>query len=106
MLRVAPMAVKTPSKQSVELIVEPKPTLSESVDAALSAIAPDIDLESAIADELLDSLDWQKVSTALIRKAPANLFKWFQSQLLPSDGQPIITNEIEAMAICEGDSNA
>ena len=100
------MAAKTPSKQSVELIVEPKPTLSESVDAALSAIAPGVDIEDMIADQLLDDIDWQKVSTALIRRAPAKLFKWFQSQLLPSDGQPIITNEIEAMAICEGDSNA
>ena len=100
------MATKTPSKQSVELIVEPKPTLSESVDAALSAIAPGVDIEDMIADQLLDDIDWQKVSTALIRRAPAKLFKWFQSQLLPSDGQPIITNEIEAMAICEGDSNA
>ena len=100
------MATKTPSKQSVELIVEPKTTLSESVDAVLSAIAPDIDLESAIADELLDSLDWQKVRASLIRKAPAKLFAWFQSQLLPIDGSvPIITNEIEAMAIYEGDSN-
>ena len=95
------MAAKTPSKQFVEPIVEPKPTLFESVDSA-----PGVDIEDMIADQLLDDIDWQKVSTALIRRAPAKLFAWFQSQLLPSDGQPIITNEIEAMAICEGESNA
>jgi hypothetical protein len=95
------MAVKS-VKQTVEPIAPPKPDLSESVDAAFTAIAPDIDIESMIADQLLDDIDWQKVRAALIRKAPAKLFKWFQSQILPSDGSPMITNEIEAMAICEG----
>ena len=99
------MAVKA-VKQSVETIVENKPTLNESVDSAFNAIALGVDIESMIADQLLDDIDWQKVSAALIRKAPAKLFKWFQSQILPIDGQPIITNEIEAMAISEGDSNA
>ena len=99
------MAVKN-VKQFVEPIVETKPALNESVDAALNAIASDIGLEDAIADQLLDDIDWQKVRAAIIRKAPAKLFAWFQSQLLPIDGQPIITNEIEAMAIYEGDSNA
>ena len=99
------MAVKT-AKQTVELIVETKPTLNESVDDAFNAIAPGVDIEDMIAEQLLDDIDWQKVRTALIRKAPAKLFAWFQSQLLPIDGQPIITNEIEAMAICEGESNA
>lgn len=70
------------------------------------AIGTDINLEEAIADQLLDDIDWQKVRAALIRKAPKKLFAWLQSQILPIDGQPIITNEIEAMAICEGDSNA
>ena len=42
------------------------------------AIAPDIDLnlEEAIADQLLDDIDWQKVRAAIIRKAPAKLFAW------------------------------
>ena len=100
------MAVKA-VKQSVEPIVENKPTLSESVDAAFNVSAHGLNIEDMIADQLLDDIDWQKVSAALIRKAPAKLFKWFQSQILPIDGSvPIITNEIEAMAICEGDSNA
>lgn len=62
--------------------------------------APDI--EDMIADQLLDSVDWQKVKQALLKKAPAKLFKWFQSQLLPSEGDRIPCSEIEAMAICEG----
>ena len=99
------MAVKA-VKQSVEPIVENKPTLSVSVDAAFNVSAHGLNIEDMIADQLLDDIDWQKVSAALIRKAPAKLFKWFQSQILPIDGQPIITNEIEAMAICESESNA
>ena len=99
------MAVKT-AKQTVELIVETKPTLNESVDDAFNAIAPGLNIEDMIADQLLDDIDWQHVKTLMISKAPAKLFAWFQSQLLPIDGQPIITNEIEAMAIYEGDSNA
>ena len=93
---------KLPVKQAVELITTPKPDLSESVDAAFTAIAPYIDIESMIADQLLDDIDWSKVRSALLKKAPAKLFKWFQAQLLPVDGTPTITNEIEAMAICEG----
>lgn len=81
-------------------------TAPELVAQSIAPLITEINLEDAIADELLDSLDWQKVTAALIRKAPAKLFKWFQSQILPIDGQPIITNEIEAMAICEGDINA
>jgi len=61
---------KTTSKQPVEPITEQKTDFTESVDAAL------VNLEDAIADELLDSVDWQKVKAALIRKAPAKLFKW------------------------------
>ena len=100
------MAVKT-AKQTVELIVETKPTLNESVDSALNAIAPGLNIEDMIADQLLDDIDWQKVRAALIRKAPQKLFAWLQSQILPIDGSvPIIVNEIEAMAIYEGESNA
>jgi hypothetical protein len=46
------------------------------------------------------------VRSALLKKAPAKLFKWFQAQLLPTDGSPMITNEIEAMAISEGATDA
>jgi hypothetical protein len=42
-------------------------------------ITPEINLEDAIADQLLDDIDWQKVRAALIRKAPARLFAWFVS---------------------------
>jgi hypothetical protein len=64
------MAVKA-VKQAIE------PT-SPTVLVAQSA-APDINLEDAIADQLLDDIDWQKVSAAIIRKAPARLFAWFVS---------------------------
>ena len=52
------------------------PTAPESV--AQSA-APDINLEDAIADQLLDDIDWQKVRSAMLSKAPAKLFAWLTS---------------------------
>jgi hypothetical protein len=94
------MASKTTSKQSVEPTTAPKPALNEGVDAAFAEIAPDI--EDMIADQLLDSVDWQKVKQALLKKAPSRLFKWFQAQLLPPDGDRIICTEVEAMALSEG----
>jgi hypothetical protein len=60
-----------PQKQAVEPITPP--------ELVARSAAPDIDLESAIADQLLDDIDWQKVKNALIRKAPARLFAWLTS---------------------------
>jgi hypothetical protein len=101
------MAKPTAQKQAIEAIPAPVDPVAIATDINLEdAIAPDIDLESAIADQLLDAVDWQKVKQALLKKAPARLFKWFQAQILPSDGSPMITNEIEAMAISEGTADA
>lgn len=52
---------------------------SAATDIVTNAIAPEINLEEAIADQLLDDIDWQKVIAALIRKAPAKLFAWLTS---------------------------
>lgn len=46
---------------------------------APESIAPELNLEEAIADDLLDAIDWQKVRAAIIRKAPAKLFAWLTS---------------------------
>jgi hypothetical protein len=54
-----------------------KATTPPDLVAPLSA--PDINLEDAIADELLENIDWSKVRAALIRKAPARLFAWLTS---------------------------
>ena len=67
------MATKNTSKQPVEPITEHKPELNDQVDAAL------VNLEDAIADELLDNIDWSKVRSALLKKAPAKLFAWLTS---------------------------
>jgi hypothetical protein len=99
------MAVKN-VKQAIEPIAPPKPALNETVDDAFTAISPGLNIEDMIADQLLDNIDWSKVRSALLKKAPAKLFKWFQAQLLPTDGSPMITNEIEAMAISEGATDA
>jgi len=60
------MAVKT-QKQPIQAITQPEP------------IPPDLDLEDAIADELLDNIDWSKVRSAILKKAPAKLFAWLTS---------------------------
>ena len=60
------MAVK-PTKQATQ------------PDLVAQSAAPDINLEDAIADELLENIDWSKVRAALIRKAPARLFAWLVS---------------------------
>ena len=54
-------------------------TQSAATDIVTNAIATDIDLEDAIADQLLDDIDWQKVRAAILRKAPAKLFAWLTS---------------------------
>jgi hypothetical protein len=90
------MAIKT-TKQA---------TPPDLVAQSAAPLITEINLEEAIAEQLLDDIDWSKVRAALLKKAPARLFKWFQSQLLPSDGSPIITNEIEAIALSEGANDA
>ena len=77
-------------------------TPPDLVAQSAAPLITEINLEEAIAEQLLDDIDWSKVRAALLKKAPARLFKWFQSQLLPSDGSPMITNEIEAIALSEG----
>lgn len=62
---------KTTSKQPLEPVA---PSETEPLHAA-----PDFDIESAIADELLDSIDWAKVRSALLKKAPTKLFAWLTS---------------------------
>ena len=95
------MALKT-TKQATppDLVAQ-----SAATDIATNAIGPGL-IEDMIADQLLDSVDWQKVKQALLKKAPSRLFKWFQAQLLPTDGSPMITNEIEAIALSEGANDA
>jgi hypothetical protein len=54
-------------------------TPPDLVEQSAAPLSIDINLEDAIADQLLDSVDWQKVSAAIIRKAPAKLFAWLTS---------------------------
>ena len=65
------MAVKSP-KEAVAT------TQPENSDTA-APLFTNVDVEEAIADELLDSIDWQRVKAAIIRKAPAKLFAWLTS---------------------------
>ena len=67
------MALKTTAKA---------PTPTESVE---QSAAPDINLEDAIADQLLDDIDWQKVRAAMLSKAKQRFFAWLTS----GDNTPI-----------------
>ena len=57
-------------------------TPPESVE---QSAAPDINLEDAIADEILDNLDWQKVRSAMLSKVKQRFFAWLAS----GDNTPI-----------------
>ncbi len=54
-------------------------TPPDLVAQSAATLITEINLEDAIADQLLDDIDWQKVRAALIRKAPAKLFAWLTS---------------------------
>ena len=61
------MAKPTTQKQAIE----PSPA---PVD--VMAIATDINLEDAIADQLLDDIDWSKVKAAMLTKVKQRFFTW------------------------------
>jgi hypothetical protein len=54
-------------------------TPPDLVAQSAATLITDIDIESMIADQILDDIDWQKVRAAIIRKAPAKLFAWLTS---------------------------
>ena len=60
-------------------------TPPDQVAQSAAPLSIEINLEEAIADQLLDDIDWQKVRAAIIRKAPAKLFAWLTS----GDNTPI-----------------
>lgn len=53
------------------------PELPNVADIVTNAIA--FDLEEQIAEELLDNIDWSKVRSAILKKAPQKLFAWLTS---------------------------
>ena len=63
------MAVKS-LKQAVETTTQPESFIPDAIA---------FDLEEQIADELLNNIDWSKVRSALLKKAPAKLFAWLVS---------------------------
>ena len=85
------MAIKT-TKQA---------TQPDLVAQSAAPLITEINLEEAIADQLLDDIDWQKVRAAIIRKAPAKLFAWLTS----GDNTPINISqfpELSALPSSEG----
>ena len=54
-------------KQAVETTKQPELVTPDAIA---------FDFEEQIADELLNNIDWAKVRSALLKKAPAKLFAW------------------------------
>ena len=89
------MAVKSP-KQAVEATTQPESLTSEAIA---------FDLEEQIADELLSNIDWAKVRSALLKKAPAKLFAW----LVSSNDTPVnlsLYPELAALPSADGEEKA
>jgi hypothetical protein len=84
------MAVKSPKQATQPDLV----AQSAAPDIVTNEIATEINLEEAIADQLLDDIDWQKVRAAIIRKAPAKLFAW----LAGGDNTPINISQFPELA--------
>ena len=57
-------------KQAVETTTQPELPTSDAIT---------FNLEEQIADELLNNIDWSKVRSAILKKAPAKLFAWLVS---------------------------
>jgi len=83
------MATKT-TKQTTppDLVAQ-----STAPDIVATAIAPD--LEEQIADQLLDEIDWAKVRSAILKKAPQKLFAWLTS----SNDRPINISPFPELAV-------
>jgi hypothetical protein len=89
------MAVKSP-KQAVEVTTQPESLTPEAIA---------FDLEEQIADELLNNIDWAKVRSALLKKAPAKLFAW----LVSSNDTPVNLSpypELAALPSADGEEKA
>ncbi len=63
-------------KQAVDVTTQPESLTPEAIA---------FDLEEQIAEELLDNINWAKVRSALLKKAPAKLFAW----LVSGDNTPV-----------------
>ena len=83
-------------KQAVEVTTQPESLISEEIA---------FNLEDQIADELLDNIDWAKVRSALLKKAPAKLFAWLTS----SNDTPVNISpypELAALPSADGEEKA
>ena len=72
-------------KQAVETTTQTESLMSEAIA---------FDLEEQIADELLNNIDWSKVRSALLKKAPAKLFAW----LVSSNDTPVNISQYPELA--------
>lgn len=85
----------------------------KAVKQAVEAIQPELvtpdaiafDLEEQIADELLNNINWSKVRSAILKKAPAKLFAW----LISSNDTPVSLSpypELAALPSVDGEEKA
>jgi hypothetical protein len=83
-------------KQAVEVTTQPELPTPDAIA---------FDLEEQIADELLNNIDWSKVRSALLKKAPAKLFAW----LVSGNNTPINISqfpELTALPISDDEGKA
>ena len=72
-------------------------------EAIAQIAAPDFDFEDAIADQLLDDIDWAKVKIALFAKVKQRFFDW----LVGGGDRPINLSpypELSALPSSEGEA--
>jgi hypothetical protein len=80
-------------------------TPPDLVAQSAAPLITEINLEEAIADQLLDSIDWAKVRSALLKKAPAKLFAW----LVSGNDTPVNISaypELAALPSADGEEKA
>lgn len=83
-------------KQAVEVTTQPELVTPNEIA---------FDLEEQIADELLNNIDWSKVCSALLKKAPAKLFAWLTS----GNDTPVnisLYPELAALSSADGEEKA
>lgn len=92
------MAVKA-VKQAVETTTQPETVAQNAAPIATNEIAPGLNIEALIADEILDNLDWQKVRESLIARAKQRFWIWLSSQILSNETCQVALTEIDAIAM-------
>ena len=72
-----------------------KPLSEVTAPVDVMAIGTDINLEEAIADQLLDDIDWSKVKAAMLTKVKQRFFAWLTS----GNNTPVNISQFPELAV-------